>query len=131
MTTHRGLLYVDHYIYVFWKGDEPLYVGCTYNWMQRMSCHGDKWTKHGATHVDVWAVGLPRVEALELERATIKALQPSLNVIGSHEVHRRRPVPNPRLDALIARAIAETFPAIPSDVEDRIAALMALPDYAS
>jgi len=100
-----------HSIYVLWSDDRAVYVGCTSNWEQRMAAHGGKWRKHDVTHADVWETGLPRREALDLELATIHALQPTLNISGSGRVVRRRTLTyweNQRAIATIREVLAES-----------------------
>lgn len=70
-----------HVVYIAWADGQPLYVGCTVNLAQRLRGHeltGAAWPEQ-ATHVDFF--DFPnKASALEVERATIRALQPTYNV---------------------------------------------------
>jgi hypothetical protein len=72
-----------HFVYIAWRGDEPLYVGCTVSVLERLYNHrvrGSEWVDE-ATHVDYFE--FPDKDwALDAERATIYALQPAHNVRG-------------------------------------------------
>lgn len=76
----KHLADADHYVYVIWADDEPLYVGMTCNWQSRTVQHRWYFIHHGATHIDVWHVGPGRVAAEVIESETIRALDPKWNV---------------------------------------------------
>lgn len=72
-----------HVVYIAWRGDEPLYVGCTCDFDTRMQGHlrdGAVWPSL-TSHVDL--VEFPdKRAALDVERDTIRALLPTHNVKG-------------------------------------------------
>lgn len=86
----------EHFVYVMWHRDEPLYVGMTYNPGRRLSTWGvfgkcsRPWLR-AVTHVDVWAVGPGRAAAARIEAETIRALDPAHNIENS-----------PRAETLVA-----------------------------
>ncbi len=83
----------DHYVYIAWRGDEPLYVGCTSNPDQRMKSWGMFLPNGGwpstATHVDVWHVGRGVTNGERIERETIETLDPTHNIRHSPRAAER------------------------------------------
>lgn len=78
-----------HAVYVIWRNDVALYVGMTSNWEARTKAHEGFFTGPlAATHIDAWEACATRAEAEELERQTIRDLDPSQN--AQHSPRRER-----------------------------------------
>lgn len=83
-----------HAVYVLWSNERAVYVGMSFQWERRVGEHGlwsevdgSIWNSRVGyslpiTHADVWLLGVPRAEAREVERAAIRALEPTHNVDG-------------------------------------------------
>jgi len=71
-----------HYVYITYRADEILYVGCTWNPPQRLASHArsSEWFEL-MDRVDVFGP-FSKAEALELERDAIWTLQPTFNKRG-------------------------------------------------
>lgn len=83
MTFHLSLEERPHYVYLYWRDDECLYVGMTSNPASRMSQHKGSAHDRDATHIDVWYVGDDRRECERIETETIRALDPPHNTYQS------------------------------------------------
>jgi hypothetical protein len=79
-----------HYVYVFWNGDECLYVGMTADPLGRLAAHRHSVHNAAATHVDVWSLGCDRREAERVEADAIRALDPLHNTFMSPRAEKRR-----------------------------------------
>lgn len=79
-----------HSVYVFWNGEECLYVGMTANPLARLAAHRGSMLNKSATHIDVWDLGCNRAEAERIEAEAIRALDPKWNTYLSPRVDRRR-----------------------------------------
>lgn len=67
-----------HYVYIAYRGDEAMYVGCTWNPAQRLAAHGRAPWIELVDRIDIFGT-FDKGEALELERDAIWALQPTYN----------------------------------------------------
>lgn len=86
----RHLENEPHAVYIVWNEDVPVYVGMTSNWPQRTSSHTKRYLKTGrATHIDVWLLNVTRSRAEQIEAQTIRALDPTDNVVHSPTAEQR------------------------------------------
>jgi predicted GIY-YIG superfamily endonuclease len=70
-----------HYVYTFWRGSMPLYVGCTNDLTRRMKEHARSWPflNRDATWI-AWSVFPNREAGLTAEAERIAKLMPRVNV---------------------------------------------------
>lgn len=85
--TYRDPRYVHiedlpHVVYIYWRDDEPLYVGMTSNIEQRMRTHRSTPWDRDCTHIDIWHLDCKRPEAEAVEAQAIWDLSPTGNRLG-------------------------------------------------
>lgn len=70
-----------HYVYTFWAGSTPLYVGCTNDLQRRMKEHAKTWPfLHADSTWIAWTVLPDRESGLTAEAERIVKLMPRYNV---------------------------------------------------